>query len=84
MHYYRQIIKDAVDWLRPGGYLVIETGEAQANCDYKTYAKRRTLRGNRNNQRPARKRTYNFCEKKIIKSIVVEYLHFKRSKVFRR
>ena len=32
LHYYRQIIKDAGDWLRPGGYLVIEIGEAQANA----------------------------------------------------
>jgi release factor glutamine methyltransferase len=32
LHYYRQIIKDAGDWLRPGGYLVIEIGEEQANA----------------------------------------------------
>ncbi len=31
LHYYRRIIKDAADWLRPGGYLVIEIGETQAN-----------------------------------------------------
>jgi release factor glutamine methyltransferase len=29
--FYRKIIKDAADWLRPGGYLVIEIGETQAN-----------------------------------------------------
>jgi release factor glutamine methyltransferase len=29
--FYRRIIKGAVDWLKPGGYLVLETGETQAN-----------------------------------------------------
>ena len=32
LHYYRRIIKDTTDWLRPGGYLVIEIGETQANA----------------------------------------------------
>jgi release factor glutamine methyltransferase len=32
LHYYRQIIKEAADWLRPDGYLVIEIGETQANA----------------------------------------------------
>lgn len=32
MHYYRQIIKEASDWLRPGGYLVLEIGETQTNA----------------------------------------------------
>ncbi len=30
--FYKEIIKDADDWLRPGGYLVIEIGETQANA----------------------------------------------------
>ncbi|MFV1974796.1 MAG: peptide chain release factor N(5)-glutamine methyltransferase [Candidatus Scalindua sp.] len=30
--FYREIIKDSTDWLRPGGYLVIEIGETQANA----------------------------------------------------
>ena len=30
-YFYRQIIKDSYDWLRPGGYLVVEIGETQAN-----------------------------------------------------
>ena len=29
--FYKQIIKDATDWIKPGGYLVIEIGETQAN-----------------------------------------------------
>ena len=29
--FYRRIIGSATDWLRPGGYLVIEIGETQAN-----------------------------------------------------
>ncbi|GAX59785.1 methylase of polypeptide chain release factors [Candidatus Scalindua japonica] len=29
--FYRKIIKEAVDWLRPGAYLVLEIGETQAN-----------------------------------------------------
>jgi release factor glutamine methyltransferase len=29
--FYRQIIKEATDWLMPDGYLVIEIGETQAN-----------------------------------------------------
>ena len=29
--FYRRIIKGAVDWLKPGGYLIIEIGETQAN-----------------------------------------------------
>jgi release factor glutamine methyltransferase len=32
LHYYRQIIKEAADWLRTGGYLVIEIGETQASA----------------------------------------------------
>ncbi len=32
LHYYRRIINDAADWLRPGGFLVIEIGETQANA----------------------------------------------------
>lgn len=28
--FYRQIIKDAHGWLRPGGFLILEAGEAQA------------------------------------------------------
>jgi release factor glutamine methyltransferase len=31
LFFYRRIIKGAVDWLKPGGYLVLETGETQAN-----------------------------------------------------
>jgi release factor glutamine methyltransferase len=31
LYFYRQIIKDAANWLRPGGYLVIEIGETQAS-----------------------------------------------------
>jgi protein-(glutamine-N5) methyltransferase, release factor-specific len=31
LYFFRKIIKDAADWLRPGGYLVIEIGETQAN-----------------------------------------------------
>ncbi|MFQ5687513.1 MAG: peptide chain release factor N(5)-glutamine methyltransferase [Candidatus Scalindua sp.] len=30
--FYRQIIRDASDWLMPDGYLVIEIGETQANA----------------------------------------------------
>ncbi len=30
--YYKRIINGAADWLRPGGYLVLEIGEAQANA----------------------------------------------------
>ena len=30
--YYRQIIMEAADWLRPGGHLVIEIGETQADA----------------------------------------------------
>ena len=29
--FYKQIIKEAADWLTPGGYLVMEIGETQAN-----------------------------------------------------
>ncbi len=29
--FFRKIIRDAADWLRPGGYLVIEIGETQAH-----------------------------------------------------
>ena len=29
--YYRQIIREAADWLMPDGYLIIEIGETQAN-----------------------------------------------------
>ncbi|MBC8554319.1 MAG: peptide chain release factor N(5)-glutamine methyltransferase [Candidatus Brocadiales bacterium] len=32
LYFFRKIIKDAADWLRPGGYLVIEIGETQANA----------------------------------------------------
>ena len=32
LHYYRRIIKDATDWLRPGGYLTFEIGDTQANA----------------------------------------------------
>lgn len=28
---YKQIIKDATDWIKPGGYLIIEIGETQAD-----------------------------------------------------
>ena len=31
LYFYRQIIKDAADWLKPEGCLVIEIGETQAN-----------------------------------------------------
>ncbi len=31
LSFYRRIIKDAIDWLKPGGHLVIEVGETQAN-----------------------------------------------------
>ena len=31
LSFYRRIIKDAIDWLKPGGYLVVEAGETQAN-----------------------------------------------------
>ena len=31
LHFYRRIINDAAHWLRPGGFLVIEIGETQAN-----------------------------------------------------
>jgi len=31
LSFYRRIIKDAIDWLKPGGHLVVETGETQAN-----------------------------------------------------
>jgi release factor glutamine methyltransferase len=30
-YFYRKIIRDAADWLRPGGYLIIEIGETQAS-----------------------------------------------------
>jgi release factor glutamine methyltransferase len=33
--FYREIISDAHHWLRPGGYLVIEIGETQANAIWK-------------------------------------------------
>ncbi len=29
--YYRQIIRESTDWLKPGGHLIIEIGETQAN-----------------------------------------------------
>lgn len=29
--FYRRIIKEAIDWLKPGGYLFLEIGETQAN-----------------------------------------------------
>lgn len=29
--FYRRIVKESTDWLRPGGYLIIESGETQAN-----------------------------------------------------
>ena len=31
LFFYKQIIKDAADWIKPGGYLIIEIGETQAN-----------------------------------------------------
>jgi len=31
LYFYRQIIRNATDWLKPKGYLVIEIGETQAN-----------------------------------------------------
>ncbi len=31
LSFYRRIITDAIDWLRPGGYLVFESGETQAD-----------------------------------------------------
>ena len=31
LYFYKQIIKDATDWIKPGGYLIIETGERQAD-----------------------------------------------------
>ncbi len=39
MHYYRRIIKDAADWLKPGGYLIIEIGETQADTIIKIMKK---------------------------------------------
>ena len=30
-YFSRQIIKNAIEWLKPGGYLIIEIGETQAN-----------------------------------------------------
>jgi len=32
LFFYKQIIKDAADWIKPGGYLIIEIGETQANA----------------------------------------------------
>ena len=31
LFFYKQIIKDAANWIKPGGYLIIEIGETQAN-----------------------------------------------------
>ena len=31
LFFYKQIIKDAADWIKPGGYLIIEIGETLAN-----------------------------------------------------
>jgi release factor glutamine methyltransferase len=31
LFFYKQIIKDAAYWIKPGGYLIIEIGETQAN-----------------------------------------------------
>ncbi len=31
LSFYRRIVKDAIDWLKPGGHLVVEVGETQAN-----------------------------------------------------
>ncbi len=31
LSFYRRIIQDAIDWLKPGGHLVVEAGETQAN-----------------------------------------------------
>jgi len=31
LFFYKQIIKDAADWIKPDGYLIIEIGETQAN-----------------------------------------------------
>ena len=32
LQYYRRIISGAADWLRPGGYLILEIGETQASA----------------------------------------------------
>ncbi len=31
LFFYRRIIKNAIDWLKPGGHLIVEAGETQAN-----------------------------------------------------
>ena len=50
----KQIINGAADWLSPDGYLIIEIGETQATAIIKLMEERRTLQGNRNNQRHAK------------------------------